>query len=183
MFVPSAPMNDETRARPGRTVDVEVFALDGASRAPKEDRVVAEEPLEIRLAAGRSTQTLAVTMRTPGNDFELAAGFAFGEGIVRARDDQAQNWSDTKAARQLGFRSGREFALAYELLKDNGKRLVDHDDWSGVEATIYARFPGYEDDPKFLGLLFSFGDVRVLPGGRLFGAPMNADEHREHSNR
>ncbi|HEY5426019.1 MAG TPA: formate dehydrogenase accessory sulfurtransferase FdhD [Candidatus Tumulicola sp.] len=82
-------MTDETRARPGRTVDVEVFALDGASRAPKEDRVVAEEPLEIRLAAGRSTQTLAVTMRTPGNDFELAAGFAFGEGIVRARDEVA----------------------------------------------------------------------------------------------
>jgi FdhD protein len=82
-------MTDETRARPGRTVDVEVFALDGASRAPKEDRVVAEEPLEIRLAAGQSTQTLAVTMRTPGNDFELAAGFAFGEGIVRARDEIA----------------------------------------------------------------------------------------------
>ena len=117
----------------------------------------------------------------PHHRYELIRSRALE--IVRARDDQAQNWSDTKAARQLGFRSGREFALAYELLKDNGKRLVDHDDWSGVEATIYARFPGYEDDPKFLGLLFSFGDVRVLPGGRLFGAPMNADEHREHSNR
>ncbi len=46
-----------------------------------------EEPLEIRLSAGAATLTLAITMRTPGNDFELAAGFVFGEGIVSQRDD------------------------------------------------------------------------------------------------
>lgn len=42
------------------------------------DRVTVEEPLEIRVGG----QTLAVTMRTPGNDFELAAGFLVAEGIV-----------------------------------------------------------------------------------------------------
>ncbi len=42
------------------------------------DRVTIEEPLEIR-AGG---QTLGVTMRTPGHDFELAAGFLLAEGIV-----------------------------------------------------------------------------------------------------
>ena len=94
--------------------------------------------------------------------------------IIRARDDETRNWSDTKAARRLGFRSGREFAQAYELLKDNGKRIVDHDDWGGVETKIYARFPGYEDDHKFRDVLFRFGDIRVLLGGRLFGIPMGA---------
>jgi FdhD protein len=44
-----------------------------------------EEPLEIRLAAGGERRTLAVTMRTPGHDDELAAGFLFGEGLVRDR--------------------------------------------------------------------------------------------------
>jgi FdhD protein len=47
------------------------------------DEVAVEEPLEIRLG----TDPLAVTMRTPGNDEELAAGFLLSEGIVRKRTD------------------------------------------------------------------------------------------------
>ncbi len=73
--------------RAGRTTDVEVFAVDGASGKRKHDTVVTEEPLEIRLAAKGVTRTLAITMRTPGNDFELAAGFVYDEGIVRARGE------------------------------------------------------------------------------------------------
>jgi FdhD protein len=76
--------------RPGRTVSVDVVALDGDERARKSDAVVTEEPLEIRLIAAGSTRTLAVTMRTPGNDFELAAGFVYSEGIVRTLDRIAQ---------------------------------------------------------------------------------------------
>ena len=55
----------------------------GGSPRVREDRLAAEEPLEIRLG-GRS---LAVTMRTPGHDVELAAGFLVSEGVVRQRDD------------------------------------------------------------------------------------------------
>jgi len=53
----------------------------------KRDQIVTEEPLELRLSDGSATNTLAVTMRTPGNDFELAAGFLFDEAVVRSRDD------------------------------------------------------------------------------------------------
>ncbi|HEY1976050.1 MAG TPA: formate dehydrogenase accessory sulfurtransferase FdhD [Candidatus Baltobacteraceae bacterium] len=75
--------------RPGRTAEVDVFAIDGVSAKRKHDAVVTEEPLEIRLAARGVTRTLAITMRTPGNDFELAAGFVYNEGIVRARGEIA----------------------------------------------------------------------------------------------
>jgi FdhD protein len=80
---------DDARVRPGRMVETEVTAFDGTVRTQKTDAVVTEEPLELRVVAGSATQTLAVTMRTPGNDFELAAGFVYGEGIVRARDELA----------------------------------------------------------------------------------------------
>ncbi|NEN93857.1 MAG: formate dehydrogenase accessory sulfurtransferase FdhD, partial [Okeania sp. SIO3H1] len=49
------------------------------------DQLVTEEPLEIRLTFPK--QTIAVTMRTPGNDFDLAAGFLYSEGIIKNRED------------------------------------------------------------------------------------------------
>ncbi len=55
----------------------------GVVQAPLEDDVVAEEPLEIR-AQG---ETLAITMRTPGADRELAVGFLLSEGVIRSRAD------------------------------------------------------------------------------------------------
>ena len=76
--------------RTGRSVGVEIVAIDGESRRRKHDDVVGEEPLELRLSDGAHTATLAVTMRTPGNDFELAAGFAYGESIVGTRDEIVQ---------------------------------------------------------------------------------------------
>ena len=74
-------------ARPGRTVETEVLALQGTARTRKHDEVVTEEPLELRLVVDGATRTLAVTMRTPGNDFELAAGFVYNEAIARKRDE------------------------------------------------------------------------------------------------
>jgi FdhD protein len=74
-------------SRTGRTVETEVVSLDGDARTRRHDNVVGEEPLELRIVANGQSQTLAVTMRTPGNDFELAAGFVYGEGIVRSRKE------------------------------------------------------------------------------------------------
>ena len=63
-----------------------VLTLDAQQRRDVVDDLATEEPLEIRLSAGGKTQNVAVTMRTPGADFELAAGFLFSEGIVRRRE-------------------------------------------------------------------------------------------------
>jgi FdhD protein len=49
------------------------------------DSLVGEEPLQIRLGK----RPLSVTMRTPGDEFELAAGFLFSEGIIRSAKDVA----------------------------------------------------------------------------------------------
>jgi len=53
----------------------------------KSDVLATEEPLEVRLVTADETRTVAVTMRTPGNDFELAAGFLHGEGIVASPEE------------------------------------------------------------------------------------------------
>ncbi|MBB4895366.1 FdhD protein [Streptomyces olivoverticillatus] len=57
---------------------------DGAVTA-RPDTLVAEEPLEIRL----NGKPLAITMRTPGDDFALAAGFLVSEGVLGAADELA----------------------------------------------------------------------------------------------
>lgn len=62
-----------------------VWVVENGNVRSRQDQVATEEPLEIRLLS--PPQTLAVTMRTPGADFELAAGFLYGEGVVRDRDD------------------------------------------------------------------------------------------------
>jgi len=53
----------------------------------KTDQIVSEEPLEIRIDSGSGDSRLAITMRTPGNDLELAAGFLWSEGLLRNRED------------------------------------------------------------------------------------------------
>lgn len=52
-----------------------------------DDYVVGEEPLEIRIDGGAGLQQLAITMRTPGADIELGAGFLWSEGLLRTRED------------------------------------------------------------------------------------------------
>jgi FdhD protein len=73
----------DLQRRPGATVRVRVAEqLEGEERV-HEDSVAAEEPLEIRLEwPGAGPQRAWVTMRTPGHDFELAAGWALHEGLV-----------------------------------------------------------------------------------------------------
>jgi FdhD protein len=69
--------------RPGRDVLVNRMAVRPGGIRESEDRVAAEEPLEIRVAG----QPLAVVMRTPGDDWSLAAGFLLTEGFIRGPED------------------------------------------------------------------------------------------------
>src|SRR5947209_14009673 len=75
----SATLGDMGRTTARR----KVVRIDGATRRERIDTLSAEEPLEIRIA-GRS---LAVTMRTPGADMDLASGFLLTEGVLREAGD------------------------------------------------------------------------------------------------
>jgi FdhD protein len=94
-------------ATPNGKSEAQVWVVEpGGSRA-RLDQLATEEPLEIRLRAGGGSagnaipvfsrrgqsagqRTVAITMRTPGNDFELAAGFLYGEKVLRSAGDIRQ---------------------------------------------------------------------------------------------
>jgi FdhD protein len=98
--------------RPGATARrrIERIRLEGddAVRRTREDLLAVEEPLEIRIVraedAGRGADAAArrvsVTMRTPGADFELAAGFLFGEGLIEGAESVARIRYCTDAPQQ-----------------------------------------------------------------------------------
>lgn len=80
-----AQIGARSQADPLRQVRAPLMRWHGASAEVAEDELVAEEPLEVRaVSAGPTggTTTLAVIMRTPGHDEELAAGFLFSEGLL-----------------------------------------------------------------------------------------------------
>ena len=77
----------------GSSYAVDINKISSGHQASLRDSVAVEEPLEIRIAYstpdGRATRSVSITMRTPGNDAELAAGFLFGESIIHAASDIA----------------------------------------------------------------------------------------------
>jgi FdhD protein len=90
-----------TPVRPGDKTPADVWVVEGGDARSRLDEVATEEPLEIRVQAGGAQalpllgqdgpvagpRTVAITMRTPGADFELAAGFLYGEAVLRRRAD------------------------------------------------------------------------------------------------
>ena len=73
--------------RRGSKTKVRVRSVEEGRARVRPDSLATEEPMEIRLVSGEARQTVAVTMRTPGADFELAAGFLYSEGIVSSSED------------------------------------------------------------------------------------------------
>ena len=72
--------------RPKSQTKTSVAMYEGDRVVRRNDSIVTEEPLEIRLRIAGDSKSVAITMRTPGSDFELAAGFLLAEGIVRERE-------------------------------------------------------------------------------------------------
>src|SRR2546423_14965615 len=65
-----------------------VIAVRDGAHGERPDRLAAEEPMEIRAGGpGQEPASVAVTMRTPGHDFELAGGFMGGGGVIHARGE------------------------------------------------------------------------------------------------
>lgn len=74
-----------------RSLEINVSKISGVAEQSVSDMVAVEEPLEIRLGYstpdGRTATSISITMRTPGNDAELATGFLLSESIVKRSQD------------------------------------------------------------------------------------------------
>jgi FdhD protein len=102
---------------PARIVSV----TDGRGRT-RSDRLAGEEPMEIRAGGpDQDPASVAVTMRTPGHDFELAVGFLFTEGLIGPRDISSVSYCDDpdelQAFNVVTVRLNRPFDT--EVLKRN----------------------------------------------------------------
>ena len=80
-----------------------ILRVDGDTATELDDEIVVEEPLEIRVG----DKPVSVTLRTPGDDFDLAAGFLFTESIIRSADDIAEfrHWGSPNVVR-VALRDG-----------------------------------------------------------------------------
>ena len=98
-----------------------VERVTGDKSRPVEDNLAIEEPLEIQLTYGpsnsRQTRSISVTMRTPGNDFDLAAGFLMTEGVIQDANDIEQI-----AYAGDSFNEGTESLQAMDALKVGSKQ-------------------------------------------------------------
>ena len=113
----------------GSSYAVDISKITNGRQASLQDSVAVEEPLEIRVAYGtrdgRATRSVSITMRTPGNDEELAAGFLYGESIIHSASDIASIETCGPPAPDSGNHNVIRVDLAAEVEVDLG-RLQRH---------------------------------------------------------
>lgn len=107
----------------------QVTRLTAGSVVPQNDEITVEEPLEIRLSYKngevRREQSISITMRTPGQDKELALGFLAGEAIIRGDEDIANIEHCGPPSPDKGLRNVLRVALADSVRVDL-ERLKRH---------------------------------------------------------
>lgn len=104
---------------------IDIIKVKGEESFPYTDDIAVEEPLEIRISYGKDqkeSKNISVTMRTPGNDAELAAGFLFTEGIISGYH-QVKNIDHPQAE----CSRNRENIIEVELVSDFVPQLKNAD--------------------------------------------------------
>jgi FdhD protein len=146
-------------ARRARSVDLtQVTEWDDGKSHRKQDYLAAEEPLEIRVGEN----PLSVTMRTPGHDVELAAGFLFTEGLVERRaqilelEELASADAEENRGNVVSAKLGPDADYDSEKMRRNffaasscgicGKASID----SIRARTLSAPNPNFRLDPEIL---------------------------------
>jgi FdhD protein len=94
MADPAAPLRRNT-------TPTRVVAVNRSVASERADRLATEEPMEIRAGGpGQEPEAVAVTMRTPGGDFELATGFLFTEGLIKPGEVEKVSYCELPADEQ-----------------------------------------------------------------------------------
>ena len=158
-----APARSATAGGTGHaTASVQVLALRDGRSLDWPETVVGEEPLEIRVAApGAASEPVAVTMRTPGNDFELATGFLLAEGVIAGpgevrsvrycveAGEQQHNVVTVDLARPVELDRGRRFTVSASCgvcgttsIDQLAERCVALPPGPGVPASVLLGLPG-----------------------------------------
>jgi len=113
--------NSPVQTTDGSMSQTTVEKVTGQTSHQVRDSLAIEEPLEIQLTYGpsnaRQTRSISVTMRTPGNDFELAAGFLMTEGVIQDANDVEQI-----AYAGDSFNEGTQSPQAMDVLKLGSKQ-------------------------------------------------------------
>ena len=108
---------------------IDISKVSGDQRVSKADSVAVEEPLEIQLssptAPGAAAKSVSITMRTPGDDAELAIGFLYTEGIIQSGEQVASIEHCGAPADHTGLRNIIRVALKPDVDVDLG-RLQRH---------------------------------------------------------
>ncbi len=162
-----------------RTEQTAITAVSRGNTAVKADQLVIEEPLEIVLAFYREgaavRESIAITMRTPGDDFELVRGFLYAEGIIREQAEiLALTYQGNQALREgtsnvVLVSLAPEVNVNIERLKRHfytssacgvcGKASLEALEFSGASPVLNDNFSIYESK-----MLLLPGDARKRQG-------------------